>query len=130
MRKKAIPRIDVSMEELEKILERAREAPLDPEGYTKLKASVETLGYLIQLVEDKETTIQRLRQILCGASTEKSRKVLGDKQGTETSAGGSAASEEQVSPASTSTSTGSADDPAARGVGAGHGAAAVERHGV
>jgi hypothetical protein len=104
MRKKAIPRIDVSMEELEKILERAREAPLDPEGYTKLKASVETLGYLIQLVEDKETTIQRLRQILCGASTEKSRKVLGDKQGTETSAGGSAASEEQVSPASASTS--------------------------
>jgi hypothetical protein len=45
MRKNAIPRIAVRMEERGKILERAREAPLDPEGYAKWKASVETLGY-------------------------------------------------------------------------------------
>jgi transposase len=76
MRKKAIPRIDVAMEELEKVLERARKEPLDQEGYAKLKASLETLGYLIQLVENKDTTIHRLRQILFGSSTEKTSQVL------------------------------------------------------
>jgi transposase len=76
MRKKAIPRIDIAMEELEKVLERARKEPLDQEGYAKLKASLETLGYLIQLVENKDTTIHRLRQILFGSSTEKTSQVL------------------------------------------------------
>lgn len=76
MRKKAIPRIDVPMEELEKVLERARKEPLDEEGYAKLKASLETLGYLVQLVENKDTTIHRLRQILFGSSTEKTSRVL------------------------------------------------------
>jgi transposase len=76
MRKKAIPRIDVPMEELEKVLERARKEPLDEEGYAKLKASLETLGYLVQLVENKDTTIHRLRQILFGSSTEKTSQVL------------------------------------------------------
>jgi transposase len=76
MRKKAIPRIEVPMEELEKVLERARKEPLDEEGYAKLKASLETLGYLVQLVENKDTTIHRLRQILFGSSTEKTSQVL------------------------------------------------------
>ena len=76
MRKKAIPRIDVPMEELEKVLERARKEPLDEEGYAKLKASLETLGYLVQLVENKDTTIHRLRQMLFGSSTEKTSEVL------------------------------------------------------
>jgi transposase len=76
MRKNAIPRIDIPMEELEKVLERARKEPLDQEGYAKLKASLETLGYLIQLVENKDTTIHRLRQILFGSSTEKTSRVL------------------------------------------------------
>ena len=76
MRKKTIPRIDVPMEELEKVLERARKEPLDEEGYAKLKASLETLGYLVQLVENKDTTIHRLRQILFGSSTEKTSQVL------------------------------------------------------
>ncbi len=40
-KKNEIPRIDIAMEELEKVLERALQAPLDPEGYAKLKASLE-----------------------------------------------------------------------------------------
>lgn len=64
------------MEELEKVLERARKEPLDEEGYAKLKASLETLGYLVQLVENKDTTIHRLRQMLFGSSTEKTSEVL------------------------------------------------------
>ena len=84
MSKKAIPRIDVRMEELEKVLERARKEPLDEEGYAKLKASLETLGYLVQLVENKDTTIHRLRQILFGSSTEKTSQVLPTEAGNPT----------------------------------------------
>src|SRR6266576_1244631 len=69
------------MEELEKVLERARKEPLDEEGYAKLKASLETLGYLVQLVENKDTTIHRLRQILFGSSTEKTSREKGKGHG-------------------------------------------------
>ena len=68
-------RVELNPQDLEAHLERAR-AVLGEEGYEKLKAAVETLAYLTQLVEDKDTTIQRLRQILFGPSTEKTSKVL------------------------------------------------------
>src|SRR5438876_4294598 len=84
MRKKAIPRIEVPMEELEKVLERARKEPLDEEGYAKLKASLETLGCLIEMVESKDTTIHRLRQILFGSCTEKTSQVLLAEAGNPT----------------------------------------------
>ena len=69
-------RVEVNMEELEALIERAKTAPLNDEDYHKLKAAVETLGYLTELLEDRKTTIQRLRQILFGASTEKTRNVF------------------------------------------------------
>jgi transposase len=56
-------------------VERARPALTEKEC-EQLRAAVHTLGYLTQLLEDKETTIQRLRQILFGAKTEKTNKVL------------------------------------------------------
>ncbi len=60
----------VDQQELETILEHAR-AALSAEEYTRLKAAFDTLVYLTQLVENKRTTIARLRQILFGASTQK-----------------------------------------------------------
>jgi len=68
-------RVELNPHDLEAHLERAR-AVLGEEGYEKLKAAVQTLAYLTQLVEDKDTTMQRLRQILFGPSTEKTSKVL------------------------------------------------------
>jgi transposase len=69
-------RLEVNMEELETLLECAKAHPLSEPDYNKLKAAIETLGYLTQLLEDHKTTIERLRQILFGASTEKTRTVL------------------------------------------------------
>jgi transposase len=69
-------RIDLDMKELETILDRALEGSLDEEGYRKLKAALETLGYLTDLIGDKDTTIRRLRKIIFGSSTEKSSRVL------------------------------------------------------
>jgi len=96
-KKKAIPRIDVTMEELEKVLQRARTAPLDEEGYAKLKASLETLGYLIELVENKDTTIQRLRQVLFGSGTEKTSKVVPSGEGRSPAESQSVSSPEKAS---------------------------------
>ena len=74
--KPAIERIELSTQELERLLERARVDPLPEEDYRKLKAAVDTLEYLTELVADKDTTIRHLRQLLLPASTEKTRDVL------------------------------------------------------
>ena len=66
-------RIDIGTEELNQLLERARER-LSAEDYRKLKAAVDTLEYLTELVADKDTTIRHLRQLLLPASTEKPRR--------------------------------------------------------
>jgi len=73
--KPAVERIDVGTEELNQLLERARER-LSEEDYRKLKAAVDTLEYLTELVADKDTTIRHLRQLLLPASTEKTKDVL------------------------------------------------------
>ena len=74
--KATIPRLELSMEQLQKLVEHARTEPLSEEEYRQLKAAIETLGYVTQLMEDQDTTIQRLRQILFGAKTETTEKVL------------------------------------------------------
>ena len=71
-----IKRMDLDIKELEGILDRALEGTLDEEGYGKLKTALSTLGYLTDLIGDKDTTISRLRKLLFGAGTEKSRRVL------------------------------------------------------
>lgn len=71
-----VPRWDVSIEELEALLEQARQEPLREEGYQKLKAAIRTLGYVTELLENKETTLRALRELLCPASTEKTDQVL------------------------------------------------------
>jgi hypothetical protein len=76
----AIRRVSINMNELEEYLERAR-AVLGEDGYEKLKAALETLQFLTGLIEDKDTTINRLRQIIFGASTEKTSNVLQNHSG-------------------------------------------------
>jgi transposase len=68
--------IEVNFEELETLLERARQGPLGEEDHQKLEAAIHTLSYLIELIGEKETTISRLRSLLMKPSTEKTRKVL------------------------------------------------------
>jgi len=71
-----IPRLDVSIEELEALLEQAKREPLQEESYQKVLAAIRTLRYVTELLEKKETTLARLRELLCPASTEKTDKVL------------------------------------------------------
>jgi len=69
------PRIDVSCEELEALLEGAR-ATLGEAGYQKLQAAIRTLGYVTELLQNQEATLASLRRLLCHSSTEKTSKVL------------------------------------------------------
>lgn len=71
-----IERMDMNQQELDALLERARTGPLSEEDCAKLKNVIETLSYLTDLLEDRKTTIQKLRQILFGATTEKTSNLV------------------------------------------------------
>ena len=68
-------RLDVTSEELEGLLEGVR-APLGEVSYQKLQAAIRTLGYVTELLETREATLETLRRLLCHSSTEKTKKVL------------------------------------------------------
>jgi hypothetical protein len=75
------------MAELEALLERAKARPLSEADYATLQAALATLGYLTELLEDRTTTLQRLRHLLFGARTEKTRTVCPPATTPEASAG-------------------------------------------
>lgn len=77
---------EVKHEELEAILERARNAPLTGEDYETLKSAVDTLAFLTAELQSKRTSLERLRKLLFGASTERTSQVLGGsrQEGEET----------------------------------------------
>jgi len=69
--------IDVSMEELEALVDGARHQPLNVDDHRKLRGAVETLGEMARLLADKDATLRQLRQMLLKpATTEKTRIVL------------------------------------------------------
>jgi K+/H+ antiporter YhaU regulatory subunit KhtT len=67
--------MDLDRQELEAILEHAKTA-LSEEEYTKLHAALETLVFLTTELEKKRVSVQRLKQLLFGATTEKTQKVI------------------------------------------------------
>jgi transposase len=72
----AIPRIDVTLQDLHALLAQLRPRLSDAE-YDKLTAVIDTLGYVADLLDDHTTTLARLRGLLLGTpSTEKTHDVL------------------------------------------------------
>jgi transposase len=70
--------IEVDSPRLEEVLGRAEQA-LAKEDVALLRALVEAYRYVVDLVEDKNTSMGRLRQLLFGSRTEKTNAVLGRK---------------------------------------------------
>jgi hypothetical protein len=68
-------RRELKLSELTAVLERAK-ASLSAEDFQVLKESVDTLAFLTQELERKGASIQRLRHMLFGASTEKTDQVV------------------------------------------------------
>jgi transposase len=82
-----VPQLDVRMDDLRRLVERTRQTALTDDEYTTLKAAVGTLGYVADLLEQKGTSLANLRQLLFGATTEKTRQVLAQAgQGDATTA--------------------------------------------
>lgn len=73
--KPAIEVLDIPREELEALLDHAR-AALPEDDYRRLKAVVDGLQQLTELIADKDTSIRDLRRLLFPLLTEKTRKVL------------------------------------------------------
>jgi transposase len=73
--KAATERLDVTSEELAALVEGVREALGEP-GYQKLQAAIRTLGYVTELLETRQATLEKLRRLLCHSSTEKTKAVL------------------------------------------------------
>jgi hypothetical protein len=83
-------RLVVEMDELEAIVDRAK-AALSSDDHDKLKVAMETLAYLTEELEAKGTSLHRLRRILFGPSTEKTRTVCGTDKEPESAGAGAGA---------------------------------------
>jgi transposase len=68
--------IEVDSPRLEEVLSRAEQA-LPQEDVALIRAVVEAYRYVVDLVDDKNTSIGRLRQLVFGPRTEKTNAVLG-----------------------------------------------------
>ena len=72
--------VEVDSARLEEVLRRAEQS-LDEKDAELIRAVFESYAYVTDLVEDKNTTIRRLRQLFFGARTEKTEAVVGQKSG-------------------------------------------------
>src|SRR4029077_7517663 len=76
--RKALEIIQVDDAHLEDVLRRAEQA-LDEKDAKLIRAVFQSYAYVADLVEDKNTSIRRLRQLFFGKRTEKTNAVVGRK---------------------------------------------------
>jgi transposase len=74
----ALELVEVDSDRLEEVLRRA-ERSLDEKDAALIRAVFESYAYVTELVEDKNTSIRRLRQLFFGKRTEKTAAVVGGK---------------------------------------------------
>ena len=68
--------IEMDFVKLEALLDRAEHGAIEKDDYQTIRTVFESYYYLTQLIDQKSTTISRLRKLLFGASTEKTAAVL------------------------------------------------------
>src|SRR5713101_7470241 len=71
------PTIALPLDELGAIVERTKAAPLSADDHAKLKAAMDTLVFVTAELQRKQTSLDRLRRLLFGAKTEKTRTIVG-----------------------------------------------------
>ncbi len=79
--------IELSTDEVEELLQRVEAGRLNAEDCATIKALVESYAYLTHLLEQKGTTLDRLRKILFGPTSEKTRDVIPSTSGDAPVAG-------------------------------------------
>jgi hypothetical protein len=81
-------RREVNLQDLHAVLDRVKIA-LGDQDYETLKGAVDTLAVVTATLESKEATVARLRLLLFGPKTEKTRQVLPDANPNQSVAAGS-----------------------------------------
>ena len=71
--------VDLDMEDLEAFVEKAKTGPLSEQECHKLRCAIETLSSVSNELDKKRVSIQRLKQMLFGDTTEKTDNVFKDK---------------------------------------------------
>jgi hypothetical protein len=74
--------IEVTSQRFEELLERAASNTLRDDDMELMRQIFASYSGFFQIVGDKNTTIARLRKLMFGATTEKSKDVLGDAEAT------------------------------------------------
>ena len=72
--------LEVTSQQLEKLLERAASNTLRDEDTELMRSIFKSYAEFFQLVGDRNTTIARLRKMMFGATSETSKNVLGDAE--------------------------------------------------
>jgi transposase len=78
--------VELSAEGLGLLLERLRDR-VDPKDYLTIVFLVQSLQELYALLADRNLSLQKLRRVLFGSSTEKTDQVLGEEGGNDPKAG-------------------------------------------
>jgi transposase len=73
------PALEFPIEQIEAIIERAKVGAISAEEYAQLKAVIQTFALLKEELQSKKTSIQRLKRMMFGPSTERTRDVLGEE---------------------------------------------------
>jgi transposase len=107
-------RQEVRREQMAAILERTR-AVLSAEEHATLTGAIETLALVTVQLQTKDASLERLRRMIFGASTETTRNVLGDDTDGKGGAPGTAAADADAA------STPTQDNAARRAKVPGHG---------
>jgi len=77
MARKTAKVIEVEAGQVDELLRRLAALPADEKDCELIRAVFESYAYVTDLVEDKNTSIRRLRQLLFGARSEKTDAVVG-----------------------------------------------------
>lgn len=79
-RRRAKPkRVEIEIEELEAILQRAESAPLSAHDREILRAAIESFAWLTEQLQKKNVSLARLRQLFGLSTSEKAKDVLGEE---------------------------------------------------
>jgi transposase len=88
--------IEVDSTQLEEVLRRVEQA-LDAQDAKLIRAVFQSYAYVADLVEDKNTSIRRLRQLFFGSGTEKTKTIVASQSNATESRRPSAAATEAAS---------------------------------
>jgi len=75
--------IEVNSQQLQELLDRAASNTLCEEDTELMRQIFDSYVHFFQIVGDKNTTIDRLRKLLFGASSEKTDKIVGEENDAE-----------------------------------------------